>query len=44
MGGDDNTNISKIIKTENAVEIKFPRDFIILGEMPETTLKSKYQE
>ena len=30
MGGDDNTNISKIIKTENAVEIKFPRDFIIL--------------
>jgi len=34
MGEEDNQKNPKIVKTESAVEIKMPREHVILGDIP----------
>lgn len=43
IGGGNNDEKPKIIRKQNSVEMKFPRERVILGDIPETNPKSTYR-
>lgn len=43
LGGDANAEIPATIRVENAVEVKFPREHVIFGDIPDTIPKAVYR-
>ncbi len=43
IGSGNNDEKPKIIKTQNSVEMKFPRERVMIGDFPETNPKSTYR-
>lgn len=44
MGSGNNEDRPKTIRRENAVEVKIPRETVMVGDIPETNPKSKYRD
>lgn len=44
MGSGVNDEKPKIIRRQNFVEVKFPREHVIVGDIPQTNPKSRYRE
>lgn len=44
MGAGENDEKPKIIRRQNFVEVKFPREQVIVGDIPTTNPKSRYRE
>jgi len=43
VGNDKNQGPPKLVKTQNAVEVRMPKEHVILGDIPETSGKAFYR-
>lgn len=43
VGNDKNQGPPKLVKTQNAVEVRLPKEHVILGDIPETSDKAFYR-
>tara|TARA_A100001515_G_scaffold144543_1_gene148957 strand:+ start:10403 stop:11305 length:903 start_codon:yes stop_codon:yes gene_type:complete len=44
VGDDKNQAPPKLVKTQNAVEVRLPKEHVIMGDIPETRSKAFYRE